>query len=190
MTESPGSTSASTWEGWEVVAVRCYQLLLKYALRLTKGNRESAEDIVQEAVFRVIKTNPPPRNRKAAPAYLRKAVKNVFLDAQTNEQRLRFVSYDDDENVALQPYLVDKRSAKDIHDRLENPQRGERVLKLIGPLTERQRKLLSMFLDDLSADEMAAVLGEKVSVIRHELNAMWALIDSHLKLKNFDPADY
>lgn len=173
MSKGVSGTITGSWEGWTPVIEKHYQSLMKYGLKLTKGNSDYALDVVHEAISRVLESNHVPRVTKAAFSYLRTAVTNVFLDTKKESKRL--VSYDDEQNSALCNQLVDEWTSKAMQNRLEDEELRQRLQVAPGPLDKRERKLWRMHdVEGLKPKAIALELGEDPHAISYELNRIGA----------------
>jgi RNA polymerase sigma factor (sigma-70 family) len=168
----------SRFESWEAVIERHYQKLIHYAYRLT-GNSVEAEDIVHEAVCRVLKMDVTSIKVKSTYSYLRKVAKNVFVDKLYKEKVEQHVSLDDRQHKDIHDQLFDGTASQVLEDSIHYRELMSSlpVRILLAGLSEREVKLLSMnAVEEMRAEEIADVLNEDVYKVRYELNRLYARI--------------
>jgi RNA polymerase sigma-70 factor (ECF subfamily) len=165
-----------TPDSWESVILRYYHKLMQYAYRLT-GDMAEAEDIVQEATYRVLRTEITPIELQSAYAYLHRSVKNAFVDKLKKERVGEHLSLDE------QKGLLDELVVVSPSDTIENDIYYKELLAslpksiLFGGLSEYEIKLLFMdAVEEMNPNEIAAALGEDADRIRYHLNRLYARI--------------
>ena len=170
------------WEGWKVAIVRYYPKLMRYSRTLT-GNHADAEDLAQEACYRVLDRGTTPNvedYRGTAPnakdfiwGYLRVVVRNIFNDKLKKETKAEYhVSIDDEYNRDLHAQLVDTLASEGMQKRLENQEFMNRLQASLGAISEHELTLLTLHLNGWTAKEIAAELGKDVRLVRYDLNAV------------------
>lgn len=147
---------------------RFYRLAFRYL-----QNKESAEDIVQEAFLKLWE-NPsrwrPERNSKFTTWFYRVVV-NLCLDQKKKKQTAPL----DDEAA-----VIDEREPVD--DAMIRRQRQDRVEKEIAALPERQRTALNLCFDDnLSNQEAAEVMGIKLKALQSLIMRAKAILKERMK---------
>jgi len=140
--------------------------LVSYASRLLK-NSSKAEEVVQDALIRVLLATPELKSQQQAFAYMRKTVENLCLDVFRLEGR--------------QPNLVvlDDATAE-IDARLATPDNSELIAaaddaaiirQALSLLSPAERAALVMWeMEGRSTEEIARELGIKESSVRHTVS--------------------
>jgi len=140
--------------------------LVSYASRLLK-NSSKAEEVVQDALIRVLLATPELKSEQQAFAYMRKTVENLCLDVFRLEGR--------------QPNLVvlDDATAE-IDARLATPDNSELIAaaddaaiirQALSLLSPAERAALVMWeMEGRSTEEIARELGIKESSVRHTVS--------------------
>jgi RNA polymerase sigma-70 factor (ECF subfamily) len=119
--------------------------LWSYVYRVT-GNAADADDIVQEAFLRLLRT--PPSNEEAWRPYLFRVASNLVVDRWRNNARQR--QHDDD---------VGARATDSVAGGLQ-ASGGDDVARTFGKLGPRERALLWLaYVEGESHEEIAASLG-------------------------------
>ncbi|MCD6087708.1 MAG: RNA polymerase sigma factor [Candidatus Hydrothermae bacterium] len=130
--------------------------LYNYLFWMT-GNRTEAEDVLQETFLRYYKYGDPVENPKA---WLFKVARNVYLKRQ--RKRSREVSL---ELVEANPVLPGMQVALEREELIRKVREGLRRLK-----DHHREVIILRYMEGLSYEEMAAVLGENVGTIKSRLN--------------------
>ncbi len=130
--------------------------LYNYLFWMT-GNRTEAEDVLQETFLRYYKYGDPVENPKA---WLFKVARNVYLKRQ--RKRSREVSL---ELVEANPVLPGMQVALEREELIRKVREGLRKLK-----NHHREVIILRYMEGLSYEEMAAVLGENVGTIKSRLN--------------------
>lgn len=145
-----------------------YKNLITYAVRLTRDPVE-AEDLVQEAIYLLLKTRVTPESTYN---YLCRIIRNVYVDKFHKRRHVQLISIDDKENKELYNQLVNSPV-----NRIENDLyykeliASSLVLVLLKGLNEKEKNIYLMnVVEEMSAKEIAAVLDADVNLIRYELN--------------------
>lgn len=163
--------AASQDSSWGAAIESNYDHLLKFGLWLTGGNRDDAQDIVHQAICKVLSSSGRPMITRAALSYLFMAVSHAHID-NYRAHRHRWISYDDEVNEALLNQLVDEQTGEAMQTRLEDEELRQRMLLGFGPLNKRERELLSMYLEGMNTKEIAATLGEDRRLVGSDWNAL------------------
>ena len=125
---------------------------LRFAVRLT-GDRDSAEELVQEALVRVAQRWGAFRGEAAFRTWLIRILINVFRD-QLRRRPLAVVSLDEEENV------TPDRKAREPVEIAAAGELCERVAAEVSRLPPRQREVLVLIVyEELSVAETAALVG-------------------------------
>ena len=130
--------------------------LYNYLFWMT-GNRTEAEDVLQETFLRYYKYGDPVENPKA---WLFKVARNVYLKRQ--RKRSREVSL---ELVEANPVLPGMQVALEREELIRKVREGLKKLK-----DHHREVIILRYMEGLSYEEMAAVLGENVGTIKSRLN--------------------
>ncbi len=130
--------------------------LYNYLFWMT-GNRTEAEDVLQETFLRYYKYGDPVENPKA---WLFKVARNVYLKRQ--RKRSREVSL---ELVEADPVLPGMQVALEREELIRKVREGLKKLK-----DHHREVIILRYMEGLSYEEMAAVLGENVGTIKSRLN--------------------
>lgn len=160
---------------WVAAALTRYeQRLVAYARRLT-GDLERAREIVQE-VFLRLWTQPEARVRERLAEWLYTVCRNLAIDLQRKEGRMRITSpdaLDTGPDPAASPAVA-----------VEQQQTLHRLLQRVATLPEQQQEVLRLkFQHDLSYKEIAHITGLTVShvgvVLHHAVTALRTHCGSH-----------
>jgi len=117
----------------------------RYAGRLCGGDRDAAEDLVQEAYLSVLRQVRGDAGKDLQIGYVITTIRNRFLDRvrkdDRDERRLRLVAVTADDNGAPEPV-------------------ASHVTSQLAALPERERAALVLrYVDDLSVPDVAEALG-------------------------------
>ena len=140
--------------------------LFRYAFRMV-GERDAAEDIVQEAYLRLWRQAKRWRPEAPVRAWLFRVAGNLAIDALRRRRHTLEIGPDHEE------------ASPGIDDRLSEKEQAEWVWRLIAELPERQRKALVLCrVEGMSMTEAGAVLGCSVGAVesllsraRHQLKS-------------------
>ena len=130
--------------------------LYSYLFWMT-GNRTEAEDVLQETFLRYYKYGDPVENPKA---WLFKVARNVYLKRQ--RKRSREISL---ELVGADPVMPGMQIALEREELIRKVREGLRKLK-----DHHREVIILRYMEGLSYEEIAAVLGESVGTIKSRLN--------------------
>ena len=147
-----------TADDFKRIFLPCHQQLYRVAYRLT-GNREDAEDIVQETFMKIWNS----RERIGQPdnpaAFCMATLKNVFVDSR----RRGHSEY----NSGLSADDVTVPSDTDIGQQIESRDEVDKVMGLIDRLPANQREVMKMRdIADLPFEEIEAATGLSPGNIR------------------------
>lgn len=117
----------------------------RYAGRLCGGDRDAAEDLVQDAYTSVLRQVRSDADKDLHIGYVITTIRNRFLDRvrkdEREERRLRLVAVTADDDGAPEPTAT-------------------HVISQLAALPERERAALVLrYVDDLSVPDVAAALG-------------------------------
>jgi RNA polymerase sigma-70 factor (ECF subfamily) len=133
------------------------------ALYFFSGDAESAKDISQEIFLKLFTKMAQFRNDAEFATWLYRMVANACLDEQ--RRRRRFVSFGD---AFEETDLVERKSQEERYIRLEV---ADSVKAAIADLKPKLRMaILLKYFEDLSYEEMAAVLGCSIGTVASRLN--------------------
>ena len=148
--------------------------------RLTGGNSMEAEEVVSEAFARGMQYAKEPERIENLFAYLWKAAKGVFYVKRRNENTANMESLDeirDNEDAQarhpmVEPEVLRALETKDLEVEMSREQ---------GPLTPREKRLLTLYLKGYKCHEIAAILKEDKRLTRSDLNAVKTKVRDRLK---------
>lgn len=152
---------------WAKVCADNYLRLRSYAWRLTH-NSHAAEDLVQDTITKILRLVPDPEAVEDKLSYLLRSVHNTWLRWLKEKGRPEIISIDDPANKAVFAIAAPQRD----DDAAEAESRRRMMLTQMRRLNERERGLLTLYLEGYKAGEIAAQLDEDVRVISYELNAL------------------
>ena len=163
-------------------------------LHLPVQDKADAEDIVQQAVLKVLNIDPNRIDDKVN--YFFKTVQHLCYDRHKRPWRLSPAN-----TVLLDaPHNEDndQERAMEIEDKKRGPmldaeikEQNANYLRTLAlnstDLSAREKELLKMHLCGFDTDEIATAWGEDVKVIRVEMNAVIAKIRYRVRLKRGNP---
>jgi RNA polymerase sigma-70 factor (ECF subfamily) len=177
MAKDIDETITGRQESWKSIIERDYEKLLQYAFWLTRDTTK-AEDVVQEAVYQMLKAEFTPGSINNLSQYLRKVMRNIYVDSWKKGQDVHHISIDDREHKELHNQL-----SKDPTSRIEDDLYYKELMAaypmrilLIGFDQEDLNLLFMNAIEEMSAKEIAAVLAKDVREVRHQLNRMYAKV--------------
>jgi RNA polymerase sigma-70 factor, ECF subfamily len=136
--------------------------LLTYAIRLTQ-DRNLAEDLVQDTLVNAWKAIGSFKPETSGKAWLFTICRNLFFtDFRKKKSQPKKVSTETIINVP------DNSGSEIIPDKNGNIYDDE-VINAINKLTENQRELLILFLEDFSYAEMAEITQTELNTVRSRL---------------------
>lgn len=139
--------------------------LVAYAMRIT-GDRQRAEDVVQESFMKFILASPQLESREHALVYLKRIIQNLSIDMFRSENRrpnLIVVDEAVENSLALSVVNSDQ-----VIQEAEDASIVRQALSLLSP-AERSA-LLMWELEGRSAKEIAQALGIKETSVRHTVS--------------------
>ncbi|HEY0170589.1 MAG TPA: sigma-70 family RNA polymerase sigma factor [Pyrinomonadaceae bacterium] len=142
-----GESGDGTHGCWDAVIEKDYGRWLKLACRLTRGNVERAEDIVHDAICKVLTGEYPLRVEQAASAYMRQAVRSAF--------------YDEKKQFSIQIQNKDDAGGGDEPSEVEA---GEPDKKEDGKKKEKEYRSRFLSYDDEQNESLRAGLGDAEAV--------------------------
>lgn len=146
--------------------------------RLTRGNRTEAEDVVSEAFLRVMRYSERPEDITNVLSYLLKMVQHIFRDRWRAEKVQREESLDDIVGMGRDPAVE-----PEVFRVLESEELRAEMMVSRGPLSSREKLLLTLHLQGYTADGIASRLGEDIRMTRSDLNALRAKVRYRLMKK-------
>lgn len=191
MTENQSNANQTGGRGWGPVCEDNYlrKRLIGFAWRwLPEGEKDYAEDIVQEAYVRVFLYKDSSQVEDPA-NYLLKVVQRLSFDRSASPSRLTAAN-----TVRLDALLNDEN--EEAFMELKDPGRGpeldaianignDRLMAEIEAqsedLTEREQHLLGWHLAGLSNEQIAHVMGEGIEVVKTDMNKVMAKMRYRLK---------
>jgi DNA-directed RNA polymerase specialized sigma24 family protein len=138
---------------WEELYFDVYPLLLPSARRLSNGNRENAEDLLQNTFFRAFKTNPNPETIELPERYFRVTLWHTWTKKKGP------IEVDLDQVEPNHPDLIKQ---PEIQHLLESEEMLQDLFIKGGPLTRAEKQLLKAYLCEFTFEEIAQALGEDV----------------------------
>jgi RNA polymerase sigma-70 factor (sigma-E family) len=164
---------------WEFATARRHGLL-RVAYLLT-GDRELAEDFVQDALFQAYRNWRRIERSNQPEAYVRKIVVNL---ANSRWRRLKH------RNVSLYGDVPDRPTARDAHADVD---RSDELWRALATLPTGMRTVIVLrFYEELTEAETAAVLGKSVGTVKSQssrgLARMREVLGAPAKGKHTDPA--
>jgi RNA polymerase sigma factor (sigma-70 family) len=158
---------------WSKACEDSYSRLLSYARKLTNNNMQAAEDLAQDTVCRVLKYSSNPESIANPTKYLLRVLHNNWIDNLRHYRAVNEVSLDgglsDGELPAVEPTVQIALEHKEVDDRFRDMMTQE-----LRRLSARERYLLTSYLEGHNCKEIAAELGEDVSITRYNVNALKA----------------
>jgi RNA polymerase sigma-70 factor (ECF subfamily) len=162
-------------DAFERVARQYAPRLFRFALRLT-GNREEAEDLVQETLLRALPALRKFEGRARLSTYLIRALSNLWKNRLRTKSRSRLVEWfraarrnpsrPEEDEAEFVP--VDQ--APSPLERLEAEERDEEVRNAVSRLEPNRRlTLLLREVEGLSYEEIARMTGVPVGTVRSRL---------------------
>jgi len=145
----------------------------QFACRLS-GNADEAQELVQEAMYRVTKNWNRYDGERPLNAWFFTILRNAFLDSPKRSGRKHSVSLDapfagDADNGCLGDLLPD--DGMDVLERLERQETARAVKKALRGLRKDHRAVLKLRdMDGLSYEAVAQTLGVSVGTIRSRIS--------------------
>jgi RNA polymerase sigma factor (sigma-70 family) len=153
-----------------------YPRLRSYAWRLA-GDVDAANDIVQDVVTKILRLVPDPAAVGDRMNYLLRSVHNRWADWVKERSHLKTVSLSDPDNKEVYAIAAPQRDA-DVD--AETEQCRLEMSIVLRRLNQRERDVLTQFLEGYTCDEIAMRLRADRRVISYELNAVRTKVRYHL----------
>ena len=161
--------STSTWNVSRLGAlyVEHREFLVRYANRILRDT-EKSQEIVQEALIKVLLAAPELNNEKHALAYIKKSIENLALDFFRYEGRRPNLIAVDDIAAESDIFLQDQIDHSDVIAAAEDAAVIRQALSLLSPA---ERAALVMWeIEGRSAKDIAKELGIKQGSVRHTVS--------------------
>lgn len=140
---------------------------LTVATRLT-GDREEAEELVQDAFLRAFKNLDQFRGDAMFGTWFYRIVYNLCMTRVTRRHG-RPETFDLDDGAMLENLLVDQDEPS-IHERMESEELREMISNEVDKLPERFRSVVLLFyIQEMSYEEMVSVLSVPVGTVKTNL---------------------
>jgi len=141
--------------------------LLSHASRILK-DRARAEEVIQDALIKVILAAPELESTEHALGYMHRTVENLCIDLFRIEGRRPNLVVLDDAKVELESKWVENRDHADVIAASEDAAIVRQALAMLSPA---ERAALVMWeIEGRSTQEIAAELGIKESAVRHTVS--------------------
>ena len=129
------------------------------------GSREDAEDVTQETFLRLVRTGPRFRDGEHCRAWLLRVAMNCAADLHRSAWRRHTRPLEEAEHLTISP---------------EEP--GNGVIEAVLALPERYRTVVHLYYyEELSAAEIAAILGQREGTINTRLCRARAMLRAKLE---------
>jgi len=159
-------------DAFETLATEHAPRLFRLALRMT-GQREQAEDLVQETLVRALPALRRFEGRARLSTYLVRAMGNVWKNRLRSRKRSRLVDWfrgrkerGAEDDAAFEP----PDDAPSAQDRMEAQDRAREVREAVTRLEPNRRlTLLLREVEEMSYEEIAAVTRVQVGTVRSRL---------------------
>lgn len=136
------------------------------------GNREEAEDVVQDVFYTILVTPAIPHNFRA---WVYEICRNRCIDRLRASKRRM-----DDNSLPSASYLAAQETGK-LTRLVKSEQRAQLWQRLADLPTEQREVLLLRYIEGLSRPEIAAVLGIPENLVKHRIyNGISKLRDSSI----------
>ena len=165
-------------DAFEQVAREHAPRLYRFALRLT-GDRDEAEELVQETLLRALPALRKFEGRARLSTYLIRALSNLWKNRLRSKSRSRLVEWFRAARGNPSKPEEDEREFTPVDhspsplQKLETDERNERIRQAVSKLEPHRRlALLLREVEDLSYEEIAAMTGVPVGTVRSRLAMM------------------
>jgi RNA polymerase sigma factor (sigma-70 family) len=156
---------------------------MSVARAFTNGNKEAAEDLVQDTIYRILKYSPDPAKIENPDWYLARSLKNIWIDQWKKIGRFKMQSLSDEANKGLLDEMPITEPA--VTRTLENQDLRKALRIVSGNLKPDKKEVFKLFLKGYDCDEIAVMLNKDPLRVRAELNGVRANIRYWVrKLKN------
>ena len=165
------STSAGL-KAWTVAELGAFYAehrseLLSHASRILK-DRARAEEVIQDALIKVILAAPELESTEHALGYMHRTIENLCIDLFRIEGRRPNLVVLDDAKVELESKWIENRDHADVLAASEDAAIVRQALAMLSPA---ERAALVMWeIEGRSTQEIAAELGIKESAVRHTVS--------------------
>ncbi len=143
-------------ETFECMFQRYYPLVYQLAYRCT-GQREEAEDIVQEAFIRFYHTPPQVTNEQDRRAWLCRVTTNLGLNALRSRQRR--IAHEHQVGESTQRVVSDEAARLNPEQQVLEKEQADFIRSVLAELPERQQTYLLLRSVGLSYAEIAQATG-------------------------------
>jgi RNA polymerase sigma factor (sigma-70 family) len=141
--------------------------LLSHASRILK-DRARAEEVIQDALIKVILAAPELESNEHALGYMHRTIQNLCIDLFRIEGRRPNLVVLDDATVELESKWIDNKDHADVLAASEDAAIVRQALSMLSPA---ERAALVMWeIEGRSTREIAAELGIKESTVRHTVS--------------------
>lgn len=158
-----------------------YQNLFKYGVALA-GNEDDAFELLQQSIENFIRAQKSTidKNHILKPAaYVRRSIKNLFIDKMRHDQKFNHIDYDDCE---LEPILITEDHS--IEEILITKQDFQSCWAMMNV---DERDLLYLFaIEGYTVQEIADDLGVKKGTLLSKIHRLKARLRTQLELLNED----
>lgn len=144
--------------------------LERFLFRLTNGNPEATDDLVQETFLRVIKSVETFKEGTNAKAWLFMIGKNVFINKYRKDKKMPIDG--DTETVKKHPHITDEKLSRSI-DFTEAPydsMMSDEVVAALNQLKPQYRDILLLFLEGFKYAEIAVIEEIPEGTVRSRLH--------------------
>jgi len=160
--------------GFEKLVVRYQNKLIGYVARMTNGDRDEAEDIVQETFIKAYRSLDGFRGQSSFSTWIYKIATNLCIDHARSRKRRPQSAYSLDE-----PYEKDgdDKGGREIADDRYEPGKGverdemrQMVRETVAAMPEKQRQVLVMCdLQGMAYEEIAANLEIPLGTVKSRI---------------------
>jgi len=158
-----------------------YQNLFKYGVTLT-GNEDDAFELLQQSIENFIRNQKSTVDKKhilKPAAYIRRSIKNLFIDKMRHDQKFHHIDYDECE---LEPILITEDQS--IEEILITKQEFQSCWSMMDV---DERELLYLFaIEGYTVQEIADDLGVKKGTLLSKIHRLKARLRTQLELFNED----
>lgn len=133
------------------------QCIIHKVCRIYRDSPEDQEDLFQEVVFQLWRSYPSFRGGSKSSTWLYRIALNTAMASFRKNKP----------NITLAEYLPDVQFEDNNY---EGNERQEKLLKSMRQLSEPDRALIALYLDELSYQEIAGILGISENNVGVKLN--------------------
>lgn len=158
--------------GWSVSELGSFYVDQRTALvahaRRTLGDSARAEEVVQEALIKLMLAAPDLESKEHARAYLNRSIDNLCIDIFRMEGRRPNLVVLESNTTEIETAWVNVKDHADVVAEAEDAAIVRQALAMLSPA---ERTALVMWeLEDREAKEIALELGIKLSAVRHTIS--------------------